>query len=256
MKAVDKAKNPEALEFYSTQYMYNLDADNGLSSNRKFNRELKKARNILYADNGIGKYCMGDYYNCWSGLRNSAMLWQSSYRNKHRNYFSYSIDVHNMTAFKRDRRACHEIQAKAKAIVKGKKSSYARARAIHDWIAKNIKYDRNYSSMYVLSKCWKNKEGVCQDYAMFTYLMMRAAGVPCRLVYSASMNHAWNVVKVGKKWYQVDTTWDSHPYKNPRKPKYYHKYFLKGSKMAKHPSYSKCVPYGSTKLPKVSSKAY
>ena len=41
---------------------------------------------------------------------------------------------------------------------------------------------------------------------------------PC--VYVKGKNHAWNMVKIGGYWYNVDVTWD-----DSRKDRYY--YFLK-----------------------------
>ena len=55
---------------------------------------------------------------------------------------------------------------------------------------------------------------VCQGYAQLTYKMLREAGLSCYVITGQANNgsrtedHAWNIVKVGKKWYYLDTTWD------------------------------------------------
>ena len=52
---------------------------------------------------------------------------------------------------------------------------------------------------------------VCQGYALLTYKVMWNAGIPCRIVTGTSSgeNHAWNIVKVDGRWYNIDTTWDA-----------------------------------------------
>ena len=68
--------------------------------------------------------------------------------------------------------------------------------------------------------------------------MMDGLGIPCTLVIGKGTNsegktenHAWNYVKIGDKWYAIDTTWDD-PISTTgwvsESSKY--KYFLMGSK--------------------------
>ena len=37
---------------------------------------------------------------------------------------------------------------------------------------------------------------------------MDKLNIPCTVIISNSMDHAWNMVKVGGKWYHIDVTWD------------------------------------------------
>ena len=52
---------------------------------------------------------------------------------------------------------------------------------------------------------------VCQGYALLTYKVMWNADIPCRIVTGTSSgeNHAWNIVEVDGRWYNIDTTWDA-----------------------------------------------
>lgn len=83
--------------------------------------------------------------------------------------------------------------------------------AIHDYIALNTTYTTSsaftgacYTSYGVLV----NHKGVCQGYALAFNLIMDELGIDSEYVSSEEMNHAWNYVKVSKKWYHVDVTWD------------------------------------------------
>ena len=57
---------------------------------------------------------------------------------------------------------------------------------------------------------------------------MYKLGIPCEFVSNPTMTHIWNKVKIGGKWYHIDTCWDDAGSKSNRK------YFLlSGSKMNK-----------------------
>jgi len=65
---------------------------------------------------------------------------------------------------------------------------------------------------------------VCQGYAELTNVLIRMAGIPCRVVSGYAIwvdsqswetvnhvgsNHAWNEAFVDGRWVIIDTTWDS-----------------------------------------------
>ena len=51
-----------------------------------------------------------------------------------------------------------------------------------------------------------HKKAVCSGYSDAFRKLCAYAGVKCEMVYSS--DHAWNLVKVGKKWYHYDVTWN------------------------------------------------
>jgi sorbitol-specific phosphotransferase system component IIA len=115
-----------------------------------------------------------------------------------------------------------------------KMSDYDKVCAIYSYIAENVTYDTAHvgDDSYKLKQsayaALINKTAVCQGYASLFYYLANASGVDCRIVKGEAQNnkgvwehHAWNLVKVGDKYYYVDVTWDSG-----REP---YDYFLKGS---------------------------
>lgn len=69
----------------------------------------------------------------------------------------------------------------------------------------SFQYNYNAHSAYgVLCK----KSGVCSGYAYAYRILLNEYGINCKYVESEAMNHAWNMVKIGKQWYHVDVTWD------------------------------------------------
>jgi len=65
-----------------------------------------------------------------------------------------------------------------------------------------------------------NGKSVCAGYADAFRLVALMAGL--KSAYASSGTHAWNLVKVGGKWYNVDLCWDDTGIDNSR-------WLLKGS---------------------------
>lgn len=110
------------------------------------------------------------------------------------------------------------------------KSTYDKVKIIHDYIIKNVSYDttcQNYSAYSALI----HKTSVCNGYALLAYKMLTYANIPCKYVtgYTSTngvkQEHAWNLVKVDDKWYNMDITWDDTDKNN----EILYDYFLKGS---------------------------
>lgn len=102
-------------------------------------------------------------------------------------------------------------------------SDLEKALFLHDYICENFSYDTSYK-IYDAYSMLVNKKGVCQAYSLLYKELLRQVGVQSEYVSSNSMNHGWNIVKIGSKWYHVDVTWD-----DPIPDRYSmvsHKYFL------------------------------
>lgn len=65
---------------------------------------------------------------------------------------------------------------------------------------------------------------VCQGYAEGYQYLLKQAGIPCAVISSQAMNHAWNQIMVDGQWYHVDACWDD-PVWN-RQGRVSHEYFL------------------------------
>lgn len=90
-----------------------------------------------------------------------------------------------------------------------------RARKAHDYLIAHIQYDANFYNPYYAF--FKGK-GMCMSYALAYQRLLQEMKIPC--VYIKGRNHAWNMVKIGAYWYNVDVTWDDR-----RNGQY--RYFLK-----------------------------
>ena len=124
-------------------------------------------------------------------------------------------------------------------------STAERVKVIHDYIVLNCEYDYfNYSKGTIPSDSYTprgvliNKKAVCQGYAETFKLFMDALGLPCEMVSGTAGSplvgwggHAWNVVKISGKWYQIDVTWDDPT--PDEKGRLFYDYFLITDKQMK-----------------------
>jgi transglutaminase-like putative cysteine protease len=119
----------------------------------------------------------------------------------------------------------------AAEITRGIDSDYMKLLAIHDWVAQNIYYD--FDGMATTSyqantpyPVFLSRRAVCQGYAELTSALLRASGIPARVVVGHALgatssaktwdeadhsksNHAWNEAYVSGRWVILDVTWDS-----------------------------------------------
>lgn len=105
-------------------------------------------------------------------------------------------------------------------------SDLEKALYVNDYLAVNCEYDttlHKYSSYDV----FVDKTAVCQGYALAFQELMNRLNIPCQVVSSEPLNHAWNLVKIGSNWYHVDVTWND-PLKD-RLGQARHYYFLKST---------------------------
>ena len=78
---------------------------------------------------------------------------------------------------------------------------------VHDYIVKNFEYDYSYTT-YDAYGFLKNKKGVCQSYTLLCIELLTRLDIGVGSVPSEPMNHIWNCVEIGGKWYHMDITWD------------------------------------------------
>lgn len=96
-------------------------------------------------------------------------------------------------------------------------SDYAKAKAAYDYVINHVSYIGTYEGYWHTAySALHDGKATCQGYALLYMRLCRELGLPCKLLadstYKAdsftpgSINaHAWNLVKVGSKWYHVDT---------------------------------------------------
>lgn len=108
-------------------------------------------------------------------------------------------------------------------------SDYEKVCAIYDYMCDNITYDyanledTEYYLKHTAYAALMHKTAVCEGYALLFYRLALAVGVDNRII--VSENHAWNIVKLGDLYYNLDATWDA----SWRQAGLEYNFFLRGS---------------------------
>ena len=163
----------------------------------------------------------GDYlYYQLSGWRVSVMDCSSGYHSASdtspRAYqISYTM-TYNTTAEQEDEVDVTLSELLNSLQLEGK-SDYQKVLTIYRYITDNVSYDYDnlYNTAYTLKfsayAALINHKAVCQGYASLLYRMLLTAGIDCRAISGKGNggDHAWNIVRIGSLYYNVDSTWDT-----------------------------------------------
>lgn len=110
-------------------------------------------------------------------------------------------------------------------------TDYEKVSAIYDYVCRNVRYDRwnlRHPGATLRSTAYSalvRHKATCQGYSVLLYRMLREAGLHSRIITGTSKEdslHAWNIVELDGKYYNLDATWDAG--------KEEYDYFLKGTK--------------------------
>jgi len=138
-----------------------------------------------------------------------------------------TIDVAYETTLEQEAVVDVKIAAIIKELKLNNASDYQKVKKIHDYIINNSKYDTTLQkgSAYDLLV---HKTAVCEGYALVAYRLFLAAGLESKIISGTAdgQPHAWNIVKVDGKWYNIDVTWDDPVTSSGRQVLRYD-YFLK-----------------------------
>ena len=162
----------------TTQYQYNITAQQWIA---------------MPLSDGSGQYTIGIYEN----------VRDSSYST----VLSETIQVNlkdDFAPFLRSNQYVNIVGAPrtvllAREICSGVSNPLEKVGRIYDWVITNISYDyakaNNVQTGYlpILDSILETKTGICFDYAALMTGMLRAEGIPCKLVigYAGSAYHAW-----------------------------------------------------------------
>lgn len=172
-----------------------------------------------------------------TGQEGDALKWGWKYRrgtayvNGYGTMYKYVYYLEYYTSASQEKKLTSAVNKQLKKMDLKGKSDYYKIRKIYDYICDHVDYDyahvsnKYYYKQYTAYAAMCEGKAVCQGYAVLFYRMCLDAGVQNRVI--TSYNHAWNIVKIGKKYYSVDSTWDGQDKKTT------HDYFLKGSKSKK-----------------------
>ena len=91
----------------------------------------------------------------------------------------------------------------------GATTDYEIALWLHDYLINHAYYDLTYTE-YGPDGVLLKGYGVCDSYSRAYQMLLNEFGIPNYRQDGLGLkaSHAWNVVQLGGKWYQIDPTWD------------------------------------------------
>ena len=124
--------------------------------------------------------------------------------------------VSYLSSLEQEEKVDEEVSNLLKSLDLSNKTDYQKVKAIYDYICSNVTYDHDnlndesYSLKYTAYAALINKTALCQGYASLFYRLALDAGVDTRVISGeAGGPHAWNIVKLNGKYYNLDSTWDA-----------------------------------------------
>lgn len=141
-----------------------------------------------------------------------------------------NYEVEYYTTYEQEAELTKAVNEALNSLELEEKSTYEKVKAIHDFICDRVDYDYehysdgSYDLQYTAYAAMCNGTSVCEGYAALFYRMCMDAGIPTRIItgLSAMGPHAWNIVKIGNYYYNIDVTWDGQD------ETISYEYFLKG----------------------------
>ena len=161
----------------------------------------------------------GDYLNKHLGLHGYSYSISYSYDTPTVTYqVTATAEYH--TTLAQEKQVTTAVSNALKQLKLDGKNDYEKIRAINDYICDKVTYDYKnlnndaYDLKYSAYAALINGTSVCQGYASLFYRMALEAGLDSRIISGTADNgegigaHAWNIVKLGGKYYYIDVTWN------------------------------------------------
>jgi transglutaminase-like putative cysteine protease len=123
----------------------------------------------------------------------------------------YNMDIDEI---KRIKTATQDYLDDALEQIDGTMSDYEIVCAVNDYLCDTVVYPEQEPYAPITHTAYgalANGSAVCEGYACAAKLMLDALGIPCDIQFGVCHNgggHAWNLVQLEGRWYQMDITWN------------------------------------------------
>ena len=127
-------------------------------------------------------------------------------------FFVYCDSVENIPKMKNE---FNEAVDRILSKIQPDWNDFEKALYFHEYLTINTAYDYVRAQNKTLPPVAFTAYGalvkgsaVCDGYASAFKLLCARSGIDSIIVRSSTMNHSWNMVRLGEQWYHVDVTWD------------------------------------------------
>ncbi len=207
-------KTQDAKQYFKSEILHRSDPIDFylLSSNDQLNIKKVFDKSLFY-EKATDFSNRGDYirYSIFNGYQLSYTI--KCHLGKYKYHFTFQPSY--KTSLQQEKDFEKKLKEVITSLKLNNKSDFEKISAIYNYVCKNVKYDHtngsNYPVKYTAYGALNNKSAVCQGYASLIYAMCKEAKIPVRIITGKSKGqlHAWNIVKIGSHYYNLDATWDS-----------------------------------------------
>lgn len=206
----------------------NISVKIKLDDSGDINGELNRLLETVYAEDSLNP-AAGDY------LRHSVLQMQISYQimqipGDSSAYCTFSFTCVYSSNLQQEAYVTLQVKKIISDLKLTGHPDDEKIKAIYNYVTRTVDYDYqgvNSATSHSAYAALAEKKAVCQGYSTLIYRLLRECGIQNRIItgVSENQNHAWNLVLLNGKWYNLDATWDSNFDGNDQK----YMYFLKGS---------------------------
>ena len=204
--------------FYLFDYVPDQDFDQFIEDN---SIELSYGSSLEGLTDQKDIYAMKRYYLCvWMIDRVKStkcffgynyLTINCKYGESHYSHIQFSTNSKNEV----DEKVDYVVKNFKEKYIKDDYTDYEKEAAVVSYLINNcvydyeLYYDREHTSMdgFFAHGALVNNKAVCSGYAEACQLLFDSIGIECHTISSSELNHAWNVVKIDGKYYQLDVTW-------------------------------------------------
>ena len=96
------------------------------------------------------------------------------------------------------------------AGISGDFSDYQKIKYVYEYLINTVDYDENSDSNQNIQSALLGRASVCAGYSRAFQYILHRMGMFCTYVTgktSGNGDHAWNIVRIGDEYYNVDVTW-------------------------------------------------
>ena len=140
----------------------------------------------------------------WSGYKGSI--------SGNSSYYTLEYTITYLSTYDQEEALTEAVDAALEELNLTNDTEYTKVYKIYNYICDNVDYDYTSSGTlkHTAYAAMCNKTAVCQGYALLFYRMCKEAGLSVRYITGTGNGgaHAWNIVKIGDYYYNLDVTWD------------------------------------------------
>lgn len=181
-------------------------------TNEGFSKTVNGILDIVYKHTGVPDE--GDYISgsnpAWGGK--APFKGYCSCGNHYYCYFE--LQFYYMTTTEQERIMDSHVASLMRSL-NPTGTDYQKVRKIYDWICNNIDFDyehledKNYRIKHSAYAALVDRQAVCSGFGMLLYRLALEAGVDCRYIVGNEGTHAWNIIRIGDRYYNLDASWDT-----------------------------------------------